>query len=801
MGKIKVITGKGGQRAAGGSYTQPYHYTTDHHAFDDMEGLFNLLGSISLVMPPNATDEERQRIKAESPYIVTGALKSGGSTEKNLRAPAGVDKATAENDPNFAHRRRKENFQPSCLLAFDLDKCSPSLFKRLTTMTLKKFSAIAYATHSNTAEKPRLRFIVETDRQLAPGEKLDACLRFEFQLMSSVSASYDAAASKAVGMGVWIYKGKAIHFDRSVYRDVQVLYTGPANQLRQLYKGAPVVVNELPELPNGIEITAERQAAPRQEFSEEERATIARDEIAAWIIQSEHFLFQKSNGTICFKTPWGDEQYSKPQTPDDDSVCYFPAGTGGHFNGHFKSLHATDAELNAQGKAAWLDALGYPHPEFESYAENVRGIDSPDTAKRAASAVSARDVPASQTEAPAPAAAADVPAPNFARDRNGRIEAELGNVTRAVMAADWLGKKIAFDNFTGELMIGGKSRWRPFKDTDYTILRLALEKRGFKPVAKDMVRDVVELVARKKEIDTAQEWLNGLKWDGIPRVADFLAKYFNVEPGEYARACSLYIWSGLAGRILKPGLKADMMPVFVGEQGCGKSSGVEAIAPDRKYFAELSFKDKDDDTARKIRGVAVAEFAEMNGLKTKAVEAIKAQVSRAFDKWVAKYKEHAEEYPRRCLFFGTSNDREILADATGARRWLPMMVGKVDVSGILQDRDQLWAEGAEIFKSLGLQYSEAERLARNVHDDFSVTDPLEDFVADWLATPWELNGTKPEDRPVTTAEVIEMLKGRGIGVDHKNKGDQMRIADILTRLGFVRALKRIDGRPKKVFIK
>ncbi|MCS5737201.1 hypothetical protein, partial [Herbiconiux daphne] len=209
----------------------------------------------SAELPAGVSDEERQRLKAEAFYIVTGELKSGGSAEKNLRAPKGVTSKTAtpDNDPNFAHRRRLENVAPGCLMPFDLDQCPPSLFKRLTTgpaARLTQHSAISYTTYSHTATKPRLRFIIEANRVFAPGEKFDACLRFEFALMRSISATYEEEKSSS-RLGCWQYKGKPVLFDRSVYRDVQVCYAGPANGERRLYKGEAVDVDALPQLPDG----------------------------------------------------------------------------------------------------------------------------------------------------------------------------------------------------------------------------------------------------------------------------------------------------------------------------------------------------------------------------------------------------------------------------------------------------------------------------------------------------------------------------------------------------------------------
>lgn len=109
---------------------------------------------------------------------------------------------------------------------------------------------------------------------------------------------------------------------------------------------------------------------------------------------------------------------------------------------------------------------------------------------------------------------------------------------------------------------------------------------------------------------------------------------------------------------------------------------MEALSPDPAFFTEISFAEKDDDLARKMRGRLVAEIGELRGLNTKELESIKAFVTRTHENWIPKYREFATQFPRRLVFVGTTNEDEFLADKTGNRRWLPVEVSKVDVKAI-----------------------------------------------------------------------------------------------------------------------
>ena len=217
----------------------------------------------------------------------------------------------------------------------------------------------------------------------------------------------------------------------------------------------------------------------------------------------------------------------------------------------------------------------------------------------------------------------------FKRDRKGAIEAVIENVITAISTPSYTGFEIGYDEFKDELMItaAGQRAWRAFKDADYVDLRVFLANRGFKPVGRELMRDAVTGVAEKNRFDSAGMWLAGLQWDGVPRIERFYEHYFNAEASDYTRAVSLYTWTALAGRVIQPGIKVDMVPILVGEQGLRKSSGVAAMVPSHEFHCEISLSEKDDNLSRKMRGVLVAELPELSGLGKREIESTKAFIT------------------------------------------------------------------------------------------------------------------------------------------------------------------------------
>jgi hypothetical protein len=393
--------------------------------------------------------------------------------------------------------------------------------------------------------------------------------------------------------------------------------------------------------------------------------------------------------------------------------------------------------------------------------------------------------------------AGEPPALAFGTDDAGRAYATIENVHTALSRPDWCGIRVAHDVFQDELMWASRDAddWRLFTDTDYTRLRLMLEQRDFKPISGDMIRDVVRLLASENKFDSAQLWLRTQvpAWDGKPRIETFYPTYLRTVDTPYARAIGKYMWTAMAGRVLHPGCKADMVPIWVSKQGTRKTTSVEALVGCPEHFVELRFDAADDTFARMIRGRLVGEANELRGLHTKDLEGIKSLVTRTHEKWIPKYREFACSYPRRIIMIGTTNEEEFLADETGNRRWLPIRIGEADLAAIQRDRLQLWAEARDAFKSTGIGWQGVVELATEAHDTHRMRDSWEDYVLPYI------NGIDPDD-PVgqkrrTTGVTTTSVLTEALAHDAPKIGraQEMRVAKILKWAGLTNQRARKDG--------
>lgn len=471
------------------------------------------------------------------------------------------------------------------------------------------------------------------------------------------------------------------------------------------------------------------------------------DPVAEYLEEQGWMHDAAADGRIFIRCPFEDEHTSASGGSD---TTYFTRGTGGYDQGHFKCLHA---HCTGREDHEFLEGIGFLQAQIP-------------------------DVPVVVGEAET------LPRPAYERERNGQIVATIGNVLKALRRPDECGMLIGYDGFRDEVMLSrdGGENWDSFTDHHYVELREHLEEyRDFKPIGRELVRDAVGKVAVENAFDSAIQWLETLQWDGVPRVASFAAKYLGAADTPYATAVSLYMWTAMAGRVLQPGCKADMAPILIGAQGLYKSTAAKLVVPHDRFYAEVSFHEKEPDLARKMRGRLVAEIAELKGLNSRDLESIKAFISRTHEDWTPKFKEFNTTFPRRLIFIGTTNQKEFLADETGNRRWLPIRVGRADIAAIERDRLQLWAEAAALFLVDGVAWRDAEKLAQEVHAEYMIQDPWRGLVERYLETP-DMDGSTPLAKGyVQTLEVLQFA----IQVSTQNitRREELRVAGILRMLG------------------
>jgi predicted P-loop ATPase len=192
-------------------------------------------------------------------------------------------------------------------------------------------------------------------------------------------------------------------------------------------------------------------------------------------------------------------------------------------------------------------------------------------------------------------------------------------------------------------------------------------------------------------------------------------------------------------RAIVGGVKYDYMPILAGPQGLGKSTLLATLGG--KWFSDSLTTFEGKDAAEMLQGTWINEIGELAAMSKYESAQVKQFLSKRSDIYRAAYGRRTEEHPRRCVFFGTSNDSEFLRDQTGNRRFWPVDVGirpeKLspwdDLPGNV---DQIWAEAVMYWRFGEPLYltGEVEKMAIEAQEEHREASQWEGMIRDFLDT-------------------------------------------------------------------
>ena len=157
----------------------------------------------------------------------------------------------------------------------------------------------------------------------------------------------------------------------------------------------------------------------------------------------------------------------------------------------------------------------------------------------------------------------------------------------------------------------------------------------------------------------------------------------------------------LAARVLYPGCKADDVLILQGAPGVSKTNFWLTFLGDLSLYAELQPGDKLVDEQMKLNSVAIADMNEIEStFSKKDISALKAFTSTQFDMYRPPYGKAQELHPRHCVLVGTSNQRELLRDPTGNRRFHIVEVGKIDLAWFRENAPKILGYCVNLVKGI-----------------------------------------------------------------------------------------------------
>lgn len=361
--------------------------------------------------------------------------------------------------------------------------------------------------------------------------------------------------------------------------------------------------------------------------------------------------------------------------------------------------------------------------------------------------------------------------------KSGLTEATIDNIWIILENDPNLKGKFAINEFAGRGEVLAPLPWntsakrRFWDDNDNEGLYWYMEK-CYQISSNRKVDGALSLHSNKNSFNDVTKYLDGLVWDGKPRLDRLIIDYLGADDTPYVRAVTRKAFTAAVARAYVPGYKFDYMTIFTGPQGIGKSTLISKMS--KGWFNDSIRTFEGKEASELLQGVWLVEVGELDAFNKTDVGRIKQFLSQQADRFRAAYGRHVKEMPRKCVFFGTTNDEEFLTDRTGNRRFWPIAVGrsraKKNIWGDLDGEiDQLWAEAVMRFRIgeplylTGEEEKEA-RMQQEAHRKTStkegiIIDFLEQKVPeDWLNWPLEKRRMYWEGNINYTGELIERRK-------------------------------------------
>jgi predicted P-loop ATPase len=643
-------------------------------------------------------------------------------------------------------QRKTETVTSRSLITLDADNAKPGAWDTATVFV--DFEMACYSTHSHTDDKPRLRWVIPTDRPMTPDEYPAVARRVAEWLDIE---SMDASTYEVARLMYWPTCSRdGAYFFRNQTGDLlkvdEVLRTygdGDAWKDTTLW---PIAQSE-----QEIRIRTMREAGDPTEkngivglfcrtFDVYDAINEFLSEVYTETTQPDRYTFaggSTAGGAIVYND--GKFLYSNHATDPSSgrSVNAFDL-VRIHKFGELDSEEGEDTPVTGlpSYRRMCQFASGLPEIKHQMVTEREEKISADFDDLTVEESPNNTDTAAENWENQLELVS-----------KTGECEPTINNALLILLNDPALKGRFGYDMFAEQPKLRGDVPWRPrgsvqtdgrgtlWDDRDEAGLRWYLQ-ATWRFKSENDLRNAIELAMQKNSYHPVRDYLNGLEWDGQERLDDVLVRHLGAEDSPMVRKLTRKWFVSAVKRVMYPGCKVDAALVLIGGQNLGKSGFADVIS--RGWFNDSDINMTNKDGYESLHGSWIVELAELASVKRADIESVKTFITKREDTYRKAYARRTGTYPRQCVFFGTTNEFEIFRDRTGNRRFWPVVVCKTMNRDALNDEaDQLWAEAI-----VRMNQGEQTWLTREEEDELTeltrphlVQDELEGLLQEFLDTP------------------------------------------------------------------
>ena len=316
------------------------------------------------------------------------------------------------------------------------------------------------------------------------------------------------------------------------------------------------------------------------------------------------------------------------------------------------------------------------------------------------------------------------------------------------------------------------------------------------------ITNYITLYATRNRYNPVLDMIKAEKWDGKDRITE-MYNTFRIPIDDTLSRVLIYKWlmqgvCGLFNNIENP-FSLDIVLVFQGNQGIGKTRFLEKLALHPKFFAEGCCIDpRNKDSIMLATNKWICELGEIGSTMKKDIDSVKAFLSRSTDEYRTPYGRAMLQYPRVTSFVGTVNDEQFLVDQTGNRRFatVPLPADlEIDYETQIKPFNalQLWSQVYQIVKDLDKAScfrltTEEKKLLDERNQHFIKPLRAEDEVLDILEEEQRAEtGYTCTIEPMTVTQFMQ----RHSSLSRYNARE---IGKILSKYGYTSKISKLNGK-------
>ncbi|ERI06483.1 virulence-associated E family protein [Aneurinibacillus aneurinilyticus] len=639
-------------------------------------------------------------------------------------------------------RRKKENIDTRSLITLDVDHAD-SEFMFTLELVLGGTAYAVYSTHSHRPNKPKYRLIMPVDRVMSPDEY----------------AAVSRKLAEQIGMD---------YFDKTTFDVHRLMYlpscSKDAEPVLNVYEGEPVCVDAVLDeyedwqdplqWPRHKGDKLQRKTAERMEDPRAKEGVVGAfcrcysisEAIATFLSD----VYEPIDDSLTRYTHIGSTSHGGLVVYDEDTFAY----------SHHESDPCSGREVNAFDlvrlhKFGKLDDRASERTnitKLPSYTAMLAFATQDVKVKRERLAELSEDfadMDVSEGEGEDPDI--DWISKLKVNEKTGFPLSTARNAEIILSNGPFKGV-LAYDAFGNTEVIRKPLPWRDreYKHEDYEPWLGADDRRlehwlgktyEFKSSA--IIKNAFTEVAHANKFHPIIEYLEAQEWDGVERLDSLCIHYLGAEDSAYVREVTRKMLVAAVKRLYEPGCKFDYMLVLVGPQGAGKSTIIQMLA--QRWFSDSLKTFDTKEAGEHLQSAWIFEFGELAGMSKTEVDEIKQFITKRSDKYRVAYDRVITDFPRKCVFFGTTNNWDFLKDPTGNRRFWPVTVDPTKRTKNMftelseYEIGQIWAEALQAYRNgEGLTLSpEVDKDAARIQGLHMEEDPRVGLIQEWLDMPIE----------------------------------------------------------------